>query len=99
MVQREEVDLELLPEVHERLTAIQRALGHDELEETIGILTNLGVAAIGLTTKEEPVIHLFTREASSENLRRNVSCPECKHEFIPHYEEDGGYRETSVRLA
>lgn len=93
---RKLIELEVLPEHHELFENIQKALGHDDPEETFGVLLRLGEAAITLSSAEHPEVHMFRR--GTLGAKREVTCPGCTKQFIPLMVEDG-YQELAVRLA
>lgn len=69
---REARTLELKPEIWAYLDQIQAALDHDEPEETLRILIEMGVKAISITDMHNRTIKMFAGE------RRKVG-EQCRH--------------------
>jgi hypothetical protein len=92
------VRLEVLKDKATMFRECQRALGHDEPEQTFDKMLELLYAAISLTSRNNPQVNLYTRDPSRvPDLQ--VKCPECAHQFLPPARSDGaGFRETSVNL-
>ena len=66
---RVEKPLDLRQETWARLEQIQKALGHDEVEETIQVLVELGMKAVAISGKENPVVHLMGGNRKEEDVR------------------------------
>ncbi len=95
------LEMELTQDQRAQFQALMQALNHDEPEETFRKLLEFGVNAISLTTKENPVVWMYTRDPKKSTGSESVSCPECQTSFVPNTvrQADDGYREIQVRLA
>lgn len=100
MADETRVSLELEPtkDVYAQFESIQKALGHDEPEETFAKLVELGVKAVALTTAEFPEVKMFTRRTSKVAAVREINCPSCGMEITPVFAEDKSYREVAIKL-
>jgi hypothetical protein len=97
---RETLEFEMLPEWVQQFNSIHLALGHDEPEETIQKLIEIGVKAISLTDKDHPVVCMYNRDPNKPRGDSEVDCPSCKTSFVPNKtrQQDDGYKEVSVSL-
>lgn len=88
-MRRESRELELFPDQWAQLESIKTVLDHDEMEETLRVLIELGVKAISVTNKENRSVRLLGGE------RRPVGekCKTCGQQSYAFESE------ISVRLA
>ena len=90
--------LEVLEEHAILFKSLQKALGHDEPEQTFATMINLLQAAVLLTSKDQPKVYLYTRDADKV-AKRVVTCPRCNLNFRPPVSlESDGFREMAVDL-
>lgn len=92
---RKTISLEIPTEQEALFSQIQKMMGHEEPEETFGLLLRLGEAAISISKREHPEVKMYSRNQSPHG--RETSCPSCSHRFIPVFTEDG-YKEIAIHL-
>lgn len=91
------VELELTDEQFDMFQSFQEALDHDEPEQTFSIMIRLMLMAISLTSRENHIIYLYTKDLSKINLSK-IICPSCQKEVPVCRQEDDGFREGAVNL-
>jgi hypothetical protein len=91
------INLEISRERLEMFQACQKALDHDELEQTFNLMVNILIQAIALTSKENPMVYLYTRNAYKTEFT-HVICPDCKKEVPIVHQVSDGFRETGFKL-
>lgn len=65
---RQEKALDLRVETWKGLEQIRKALGHDELEETVQLLVNLGEKVVAVTDKNHPMVHIMGGERKVDEV-------------------------------
>jgi hypothetical protein len=81
-----------------QLRSLSAALNHDEPEETLTKLVELGVKAVSITTKENSKVTLYSRD-QTKTTNTLVCCPKCSTEFHPNSRtHSDDYREVAVSL-
>jgi hypothetical protein len=91
------IELQISRERFEMFESCQQALDHDEPEQTFALMLNLLVQAIGLTSKENRTVYLYTRNAHKTSFT-HVICPTCQKEVPVVNQVSDGFREGSVQL-
>jgi hypothetical protein len=89
--------LEINKEQLETFEACQKALDHDEPEQTFNLMVNMLVQAIALTNKDNPTVYLYTRNKHKTDFT-HVRCPDCKKEVPIVHQISDGFRETGFKL-
>jgi hypothetical protein len=89
--------LQLSKEETEMFHSFQEVLDHDEPEDTFKMMLHLMNQAIALTSKEQPVVRLYTRDPQKVSFEQ-VICPQCGMEVPIYRQVSDGFREGSVRL-
>jgi len=92
--------LELLGEHVQMFREMKRLLGHDGQEQTFEKMLQLLAAAIGLTSREQSKVRLYTRDPSKiQNTL--ITCQHCGKQFYPEAKlkgQEDGFREVEVDL-
>lgn len=95
MPERHDLLLEIPEETYERFESLKKALGHDELEETLELLIHLGVSAVSITSKDNPLLRMYTTTESF--TKRTFTCQNCNSEVSST--PLSGYKEVAVKMS
>jgi hypothetical protein len=99
MSERKSVRLEFDQDQRKMIKDLNKALGHDSLEETFLIAFRLLQAAISITTKENPEVTLYSKSTNPGSSTGNIKCSHCGSLVESVSPLDPRIQEIAVRLS